>query len=249
MKLMPNIKLTSSEVEKLKDKYVDYGGESYITTGRRGTLYKIFKSTEDIEKTKNINENKFQKVLQLYNMNDLNYSIIPLSTISLNGEFIGYEMTHDKDDESFFSTIISKKEKIEYLKKVKDALIYFESKDIVYGDIKCDNILLNQRTNQIKFCDMDNIQLEDYKMDVIDDDYEQFVDENGFINKDVHPYMYNLFLMEELESKSFYHREIVEKLQNGYIPEYFIDEAGPILKKMLSRYNGYNEYLVDYLKK
>ena len=249
MKLMPNIKLTSSEVEKLKNKCIDYGGESYIATGRRGTLYKIFKSTEDAEETKKINENKFQKILKLYNIHKLNYSIMPLSTISLNGEFIGYEMTHDKGDETFFASVISKKEKIEYLKKVKDALIYFESKNIIYGDIKCDNILLNQRTHQIKFCDIDNIQLENYKMDIIDDDYSHFVDEDGFISKNVHPYMCNLFTMEEMESSSLYHREIVEKLQAGYVPDYLTDEATPTLKKMISSYNGYNKYLVDYLKK
>ena len=39
----------------------------------------------------------------------------------------------------------------------KKILEYYHSKDIIYGDVKDDNILINSVTGKISFCDMDNI--------------------------------------------------------------------------------------------
>lgn len=98
MKIMPNTSLTQEQCDYLLlNCRFDIGGEAIICKNADSdTLYKIF-VYPDTQATFLMSDNKFQKITKLYQRN-LEHCITPLSTLSLNGTLIGYEMTYDRRD-------------------------------------------------------------------------------------------------------------------------------------------------------
>lgn len=252
MHLMPDIKLTSDELNYLRENYFDYGGESHIVKSKRkNTVFKIFRDLDDENLTKERNEKKLQKVTLLYNKPNIKYNTRPLSTISVNGEFKGYELTYDPDDESLLLATITRQEKIEYLRKAKEILLYFESFGIIYGDIKSDNILINYRNGKVKFCDMDNIQIDKYPMDEMDCALYQFVENYGKIDANVHSFMHNLLTINELNyNSSLLFSDILKDLSKNSNYDFLSDGSSAIIKEMISPKENYTgKYLINYVKK
>ena len=248
MKRMPNIKLTDEEMELLlEDQIFDYGGEAIIFKSERNTLYKIFMlpGTNSIER---MSDNKFRKVLSLYE-HPRKYCIHPLSTLSLNGMLIGCEIDYDEDDISLLNATLLREEKIYYLKKAKVALEYFTSEDITYGDVKDDNILINQKSGKVKFCDIDNIRLGVYPIDVMSDELTDFVKIYGKTDESADVYMHNLLTLEQLHFHNFSHRQILQNLLNGNYPKEFPNQTHRIIDSMLKpeQFNG--DYIIQYIKK
>lgn len=165
MQRMPNISLSKREVKNLiRKSFYSSGGESYICKPNHSkTLYKLFR---DGPKIIPMSENKERKIVRLHEL-QLEHSVIPIATISCRGELIGYEMTHDEDDERYSPTYQSRNEKIDFLDETHQILEYFASKDIIYGDVAYRNILFNKRTGKAKFCDMDNIFIEGNPIDLV----------------------------------------------------------------------------------
>ena len=166
MQRLPNRELTLDEFFTISDESVfAKGGESVICrTDKKDTLFKFF--VDQFGNFIDMSDNKLQKIMALYQMN-LSHSVRPVSTITVEKYLVGYEMSYNLNSIEFKKAGLDSERKIEVLERTKCILEYFASKDIVYGDVKSNNILLDQQTGEIEFCDMDNIQLGKYPMDLV----------------------------------------------------------------------------------
>lgn len=123
MKNLPNIELTpQSCTDLIQNRRFSRGGESIICRPQDSnyTLYKIFTQTPPSIAVTEMSENKLNKLRALY-QKSLEYSPKPVSTISLDGRLIGYEMTYDPSFISLQTLIdnnaLSRKEIIAILKQ------------------------------------------------------------------------------------------------------------------------------------
>ncbi len=72
---------------------------------------------------------------------------------------------------------------LHFLNKSKEALQYFAQNDIIYGDVNNRNLLINPITGEVKFCDIDNIRLGQFPIDILDWELERYIPQTkmGFI--------------------------------------------------------------------
>lgn len=249
MKVMPNTNLSEEFCDYLLlDCRFDIGGEAIICKNDdTNTLYKIFvypgSDIPDI-----MSDNKFKKIVALY-QKKLKYKVQPLSTLSLNGKLIGYEMSYDSKDISMFNLNLTRRQKLYYLRQAKEALDYFSSVDITYGDVKSDNILINQKTKKITFCDIDNIRLGQYPIDVMGHELTEYVESRGQVDKTIDAFMHNLLTLEQLNFPNLSQQEILAYLNQGINIKQLPDKAIQIAKSLTepSTYEG--EFMIQYIKK
>ncbi len=247
MNRMPNIELTRFELEMLEARRsYKTGGEGSIYFSDSGTLYKIFIDPYS-KRFIGMPENKFEKIVRLY-QEPLDYSVKPLSTISSNGRLLGYEMER-KPNYKPLSVFMYRKELIFYLKEIKSILEYYASKDITYGDIKLNNILINRRSHEVMFCDMDNIRLGKYPIDLVGLNLEDFIDGYGRVDEVADIYMHNLLTLKCLNYKGDSYSNILCGIKDGTYPTRFEKSALPIIKSMIDPANFTGEYIIQYVKK
>ena len=243
---LPNIELTKKELEYLDKNIYNCGAEGYVAISNKNTMYKIFRyDSSDIQTL----ENKKNKIIQLSKY-DINGMTKPLSTLSINKEFIGYEMTYDSKDYEIRPELLNLKEKKIALLKLKKTLEQLKEKEIIYADINERNILINS-DGKIKLCDIDNAQVGNYPIDIMASDAKNFLDSytKGTDDK-IHSYMHNLltirFLAEELFIEDEEGNIKVEEVLNKVLTKKGIDILEETTYPSVS-YSG--KYLINYLKK
>ena len=249
MQRMPNINLTTEDYGTMID-YCRFslGGEGIICKSMRpNTLYKIFVDYDTTTPT-GLSDNKFKKILALYERK-LEHSVQPLSTISLNGELIGYEMTYDKDDISLDKATLFRRQLIAALKETSDILKYFASQDITNGDVKANNILINRKTKKTKFCDIDNVRYKDYPIDLLSDHVDSFITLPGDLEEKADAYMHNLMTLQKLNAPHLNYDEIIYYLSEGKFRNYYHEEAAQTLSTMASSEPFTGEYIAPYIKR
>lgn len=241
MKNMPNITLTRRELKRLlKHSVYSHGGESIVCNPSTGnTLYKLMAKRGKILP---MSENKERKVKRLHEL-QLEDSTIPVATISYKGNLIGYEMTFDEDDVRYSPTYQGRKEKIEFLDETSRILRYFATKDIVYGDVAYRNILYNKRTGKYKFCDMDNIKLEDYPIDLVGrtTPLSAYADIRG-VDANADAYVHNILVFETLGVDFPYYFE-------GDIDLDFEEPGIQIIDSMIEPETFTGDYVIQYVKR
>ena len=256
MRNLPNIKLSERQLKSILETKLDYGGESYICLGLEGnTLYKLFRNPDittaflyddsyipNITELVQMSDNKFQKIKRLHEL-QLQYSVLPLSTISFNGELIGYEMLEKTNMHPIWFGVLTVEEIIYYLNKIKKILEYFAKHDITYGDIKERNILHNMVTGEMAFCDMDNVRIGENPIDVCDYELEFYLN-NGGAEAYIDSYMHSLMTLEALQLCL----DDVEQNQKEY-KTYFKRSALPIIKTLIKPEEYKGEYILQYIKK
>lgn len=249
MQRMPNIKLTPEEYQ-IMTTYCHYGtgGEGIICRSQRpDTLYKIFVDYETVTPT-GLPDNKYKKILELYERR-LKGSVHPLSTVSLNDELIGYEMTFDEDDMTLDKIFLFRGSLIKALQDTSEILKYFASEDITYGDVKANNILINRRTHEAKFCDMDNVRMGDYPIDLLSYHVDSFITTEADINATVDAYMHNLMTLQYLNDPTASYNKILSNIKEGKYKRAYKKEARPTLASMPIPEQFTGEYLAPYVKK
>lgn len=245
---LPNRELTLDEFFTISDEAIfAKGGESVICrTDKKDTLFKFF--VDRFGNFIDMSDNKLQKIIALYQMN-LSHSVHPVSTITVGKYLVGYEMSYNPNAIEFKKARLESERKIEILERTKCILEYFASKDIVYGDVKSNNILLDQQTGEIEFCDMDNIQLGEYSMDLVVE-YVQPFKKCGKIEL-ADAYNHNLMSLQQLGFPNDYpmFKEVLQALVREIYPASFTKEAIPIFESMTlpRKFNG--EYAIQYVKK
>lgn len=251
MKIMPNIRFSREELERIIfEERSGRGSEAIVCSGGNPyTLYKIFINSSNMD-IANMSDNKLRKIAALYRLR-LAHSVRPLSTISMDGEVVGYEMTYNPNYIPIAEATLPRKQMIKVLKETSAALEYFSSKDITYGDVKNDNVLIDIHTGQIEFCDMDNIRLGDNPIDLMNSSLSSYVKARGAIDATADAYMHNLFALKELGFPSGYttYEGIIMALEKGEYPTKFKEKARPIFESMTTPQEFNGEYAIEYIKR
>lgn len=260
MKNLPNINIDPRSLNRLFMTQLTSGGEAIITRSfQPNTLFKIFADynvqrcsdsfgvpfrTDLIE----MSDNKFAKIKRLYEM-QLEHSVKPVSTLSMAGRLIGYEMTYDKDDKSLANAKLPIEETIRVLEESKKILEYFQEKDITYGDVNSGNILVNQNTGQISFCDVDNMRIGQLPIDVKGKNSTIYGILGGKAEY-LDAYMHNIMTLYEFSNKDFEFlfspvSEIVKKDHSKFLTA----DSKETLASMEEPKTFNGEYIVQYVKK
>ncbi len=253
MKNLPNIEIPKRDLSLMLEHPKSAGGEAVICRGYDDkTLYKLFLDpvaaeeayTFDISDLIHMSDNKLKKLLALRKKNP-NNCVMPLSTISMNKEVIGYEMTYDPNDVVFTSpnSFETWADVVHILENSSIALREFQSKDIIFGDVARRNILVNKKTGKITFCDVDNVCVAGHTFDVLNEDMEFYVNHCG-INDKMDAYMHNILTFETVgltTEECVYEPTVIE--------EFFDTRALPIAKTLdcPERFSG--EYAIQYIKR
>lgn len=237
--MIPNKKITEDEFHDLITwRKLTHGGEGFICESDNPySLYKIF---SHLDKPKPMGENKEKKIELLHELKP-DFSIQPISTISLNDVIIGYEMTTDFGLETYKPYQLSPEELKYFLTKTKDILEYFSSLGIIYGDVEPRNILFDRNTGDIKFCDMDNISINNLPIDTMPFNL-QFYEANRQIDSSVHPFMHNIMTLRAL-GLDLYWASIFD------LRKQFKRPAIKTVRSMSKPKEFNNEYIVQYMKK
>lgn len=249
MKRMPNIKLTRKEYEQIaKNKRFDKGCEGIICQGfRDDTLYKMFVKYDTIEPIQ-LPDNKHKKILSLYERN-IDHTVHPVSTLSLDGQLIGYEITHDKDDINLDVISLRRKLLIQILRESRDILRYFDSQDITFADVKGSNILVNRKNYQVTFCDIDNMRVGQYPIDLLNDYVDSFIEADCDINGNVDAYMHNLLTIQKLKKTKLDYNGIICNIEAGKYKKSYPKDIAAILDTMNSSSDFTGEYIIEYIKR
>ena len=260
MKNLPNINIDPRSLNRLFMTQLTSGGEAIITRSfQPNTLFKIFADynvqrcsdsfgvpfrTDLIE----MSDNKFEKIKRLHEIG-LEHIVKPVSTLSMGGRLIGYEMTYDKDDKSITSANLSIEETSKALEDSRQVLEYFKEHDITYGDVNSGNILVNKRTGQISFCDIDNMRIGTLPIDVKGKNSSIYGILGGK-EENLDAYMHNIMTLYEFGPKDFGFifspvSEIVKKDYSKFLSE----DAKETLQSMEEPKNFNGEYVIQYVKK
>ena len=248
MKRLPNIEIPDQQLDLIiDDGLFDYGGEAIVCRNNNpNTLYKLFLTPVSIIPD-TMTDNKLKKIVWIYN-HPLEHTVMPTAAITNNGEIIGYEMTYDRDDESLLNAILTPDETIACLQETARILQYYASKDITYGDVKSDNILVNNN-NQIKFCDIDNIRIGDMPVDIMSYALTDYFKINKTIDEKADAYMHNLLALEQLKYNGTSYKSILSKIKSKPKMPEFSNEMKKIFLSLAKpeQFNG--EYAIQYIKK
>lgn len=257
MRTIPNLALTRAQINKLLETPFAIGGESVLCYTDQDSLLKLFINRDNIpnyEQTGKfqavdlcgMSDNKLQKVAHLYQL-QLEDSVQPLSTITMDGQLLGYEITWDKADFMYQSTAQTRKTNVDVLRQTQGILEYYASKDITYGDVFERNILLNARTGKAKFCDIDNMRVGEYPIDIMDPELLEYGEIRGY-DETADAYMHNLLTIYALTAVDSY-EDIITGLNMGTIPKGFKLRANKTIRSMATPETFDGKYLTKYIKR
>lgn len=249
MKRMPNIELTDQELDLIiEDGKFDYGGEAIVCRNNNPhTLYKIF-THPGADVATIMPDNKYQKILELYN-HPLEDTVSPLSTLTNRGYLIGYEMTFDEDDLALINAEMPDREREHFLRVTSRILQYYAERDITYGDVKDDNILINRKKGTAKFCDIDNMRTGQYPIDIMGHGLTEYFDAVRHIDEKADAFMHNLLFLEQLKYNNLSHKAILNRLAVHPLMPEFPDEVQDIIASLSTPEKFQGEYAIQYIKK
>jgi len=239
MKRIPNIVLNDKQISEIMTRgRIVSGGEAVICRGSNPyTLYKIF---DHVGKPIPMGDNKEKKIIRIYDR-EINHSVRPVSTISLEDVLIGYEMVDEYDFDSYKLYQLTPDELMHFLKETKKVLEYFSSKGIIYGDMEPRNILFNRGTGEVKFCDMDNVQIDECEMDKFPYSLLEYNEMRG-IDNGVHPYMHNRLVLGAFDLDMYCS-------SNYALRKTFKRKGRIIIESMKEPVNFKDEFIIEHIKK
>ena len=239
--MLGKIEISKKDIGLLKERFFEFGGESFIVKTAPNRVYKMYKDfiIRDI-----LEKKKIEKVSEM----NLDYITEPTAILYSNGVPIGYEMKYDENDTNLLLSTLSKKEKIYALKKIKDILKYFESKGIIYHDINQGNILINKNNGKIKFCDTDNVTMEDYPGDLYGDLILFFKETYGVIDTRVHSFMHNYLTLSYLNDIDELY-DVMAMIKTYKYPKHVTKKNEEIVKSLVESDGTYKDrYIIDTIK-
>lgn len=240
--MLDNIQLSKREVLRLREKKINYGGESIIVrTDIPNTIFKLYRqSVSDKER-----ENKHQK-LELIDSKDIKFITKPQGVLTCEDRIVGHAYDYDRDDISFLLAPLSLEEKISSLRRIKMILNYFKRNGIIFADLKSDNILINPKTGKIKFCDMDSVQIDGLKTS-IHEEYLLPLFKDGMLDERVHVYLHNLMVIDELlTNTSDSYIDALEEIDLEKVKRIFNRDCQKIIEYIVKRKSNYYDlYLID----
>lgn len=240
--MLDNIQLSKREVLRLREKKINYGGESIIVRPDiPNTIFKLYRqSVSDKER-----ENKHQKI-ELIDSKDIKFITKPQGVLTCEDRIVGHAYDYDRDDISFLLAPLSLEEKILSLRRIKMILNYFKRNGIIFADLKSDNILINPKTGKIKFCDMDSVQIDGLKTS-IHEEYLLPLFKDGMLDERVHVYLHNLMVIDELlTNTSDSYIDALEEIDLEKVKRIFNRDCQKIIEYIVKRKSNYYDlYLID----
>lgn len=240
--MLDNIQLSKREVLRLREKKINYGGESIIVRPDiPNTIFKLYRqSVSDKER-----ENKHQK-LELIDSKDIKFITKPQGVLTCEDRIVGHAYDYDRDDISFLLAPLSLEEKILSLRRIKMILNYLKRNGIIFADLKSDNILINPKTGKIKFCDMDSVQIDGLKTS-IHEEYLLPLFKDGMLDERVHVYLHNLMVIDELlTNTSDSYIDALEEIDLEKVKRIFNRDCQKIIEYIVKRKSNYYDlYLID----
>lgn len=240
--MLDNIQLSKREVLRLREKKINYGGESIIVRPDiPNTIFKLYRqSVSDKER-----ENKHQK-LELIDSKDIRFITKSQGVLTCEDRIVGHAYDYDRDDISFLLAPLSLEEKILSLRRIKMILNYFKRNGIIFADLKSDNILINPKTGKIKFCDMDSVQIDGLKTS-IHEEYLLPLFKDGMLDERVHVYLHNLMVIDELlTNTSDSYIDALEEIDLEKVKRIFNRDCQKIIEYIVKRKSNYYDlYLID----
>lgn len=110
--------------------------------------------------------------------------------------------------------------------------------------------MVNQKTGKLSFCDIDNIQIGQFKMDEILKVLNDFHHNNYFYYEDTHVYMHNLFTIKELYKSFDNYQDLITYMKYSELVDSPFNDCGKkIIKQLCQKKNIDSHYLIDNLKK
>ena len=217
--MLKNIELSSDDLTKLLlYSSISCGSEGIILDAGKNIAYKIFGDFLSNDKVTSMSDNKFSKIKKLYEL-DLDSLVKIYSTISMNGELIGYSMSYDKKDFTFNDIHYPNEYIIFVLKKLKEILLELARNDIVYGDVHDQNILINHRKKSVKMCDIDNMMVAGFPMDLKGSTINNYIkDRDNMVDSTLDAYMYNIlsFTKVNFPNRGYVNKkELLELIKNN----------------------------------
>lgn len=259
MRTLPNLKLTEQQLNILLKNVLSEGSEGLICQGENpNTVYKFFfgenrdtrpNVTHKKEELTEMADNKHSKIQRLY-QDKVEGLVQPVSTISCDGILLGYEITRNPNDIALIDYLKqqnpTREERIAILKNAKKRLEYFAHKDIIYGDVATRNILVDptQPNSLVTYCDIDNMQVGPYPIDLIPRDARQYHHRRG-IDEKLDAYMHNFMIFPALRLNF----ELIDYYcMRELIPYDFEEEATPIILSMENPEQFIGEYIINHVK-
>lgn len=192
-------------------------------------------------------DNKLEKIKLLY-QKDPDYMVKPLSTLSCNGVLIGYEQTFDPNDFSFDQEGLPRNASVHFLDESMQALEYFKRQDMIYGDVSNSNLLINIKTGRVKFCDIDNMQVGNYKFDRTGASLTIYSVIRG-LDEYADTYMHNLMALRVIAPPRVYKHEPAYHLVKEDYSQSLTEKGLETLESMhnIKDFNG--NYLTPYIKR
>lgn len=255
MKRLPNIALTREElINIMTHNHFRDGGESIICrTDTANALDKIFidpMSRDEKEKVViGMSDNKFKKVKLVHQMNLLG-ATRPLATLSVAKELVGYRIERPPDLVSLEELNLTRKQQIAVLRNSMHILEYFSSLDVTYADVKADNILVNPKTCEAKFCDIDNMRVKDLPVDLKGHDVMRYYEIHGYMDETVDAYMHDLLTLKCLSfPQEKYSSAILLAIKRGFIPTGFKQGSHETIATLPYPQEFTGKYLAKYIKR
>lgn len=257
METLPNINLTE-EIAKhyIKDKYISMGSEGIVFKYNKKSVIKIFGFWDQDIMIDGMTSEKLEKINLLYHKN-ITEMVKILGTVSLNNHIIGYQMSYSKNDISYFDASYPIGVNIYLLKSIKEALLSFHKNNIIYGDIFSGNILIDKNTNHIKFCDIDNVMVDNLPFDFLGSVLFKYIDAHGCIDETIDAFAFNILaILKTLfpNDKKVNRIDILNLLRNNFdlvtdefCKQQFLQDNSKKIKRIAKSMLNPKEYQGEYI--
>lgn len=256
MQSLPNLEMTKDELDFLLECPYSVGGEAIICPGGRLTLLKLFVNHHlheqisgndyyDSRDLLGMSENKLKKLEVLYQKKPQGL-VKPLRTLTLDKKLIGYEMTKEIGAYQYAPKALKVNDNIAILTQSGKILRGLSQLDMTYGDVNPRNILVNATTKEVTFCDIDNMRIGDYPIDIMDKELYEYGEMRAY-DQTADAYMHNLLTLYSLTNKTS-NDEVLEMLKQGQIPNIFNRRGRKIIESMITPETFTGEYAIQYIK-
>lgn len=229
--------------------YFSRGFESTIFEYQDLNLYSepvlLKKFNSEVYPNLDFYKNKINK-LYLISLNEyLSNEIEFLDLVFDEKEFVGYTMK--KVDFTPISAFDKRKNKIYFLKLLRDKITTLNNQDIYIGDFNTKNFLTSKNKDILKLCDLDNLRIGEFDFDIMDNAQKNFMRKCGNV-KLIDSYCFNLFTISFLQNYDFSY--LCRYLSWSHFSRIFSNpENEEIFDSMLNLGENYEgKFLIDNIK-
>ena len=212
---------------------------------KKFSLYDNMFSNNNIDIKSDFLENKRKKIDYLLQTKILDNEIKIYDEVFDNNNFIGYTM--EKSNFKRLDPFDKKKNKIAYLKIIREKIRLLNDKDIFIGDFNDKNFLISPDKTEVKLCDLDNFKINNYDFDTKSVETITF---NKKCNNEkfIDSYCFNIFTLSLL--LNIYKPYLCYYLRDQKIPNFIATKENlDIIDSMVHLDNSYvPKYIIDNIK-